>query len=238
MVRVTGKERIVLRLENVTKTYSLGAVGVQALRGVSMKVLEGESVSIMGPSGCGKSTMLHILGCLDIPTTGKYFLDGVDVATLSPNELSRLRGRKIGFVFQFFYLIPSLSAMENVMLPLVFDGFPADERRARAEELLETVGLGKRMGHRPAELSGGERQRVAIARALAQSPSILLADEPTGNLDSKAGKDILDLFYDLHNNKQAVKTLVTVTHDPSVAKCSERIIHMRDGQIVKDEEVK
>jgi len=238
MVRVTGKERPVLRLENVTKTYSLGAVTVQALRGVTTRVLEGESVSIMGPSGCGKSTMLHILGCLDIPTSGRYYLENVDVSTLSPNELASLRGRRIGFVFQFFYLIPSLNAKENVMLPLVFDGYPADERNERAESLLETVGLGRRMDHRPAELSGGERQRVAIARALAQNPSILLADEPTGNLDSKAGKDILDLFYDLHNTKQAVKTLVTVTHDPSVAKCSERIIHMKDGLIVKDEEVK
>jgi len=221
----------ILRLENVTKMYDLGATKVQALRGVSVDIREGECVAIMGPSGCGKSTMMHLLGCLDVPTTGKYLLEGTDVTTLSSDELAALRAKKIGFVFQFFYLIPSLTAAENVSLPLVFAGVPTDERVARAKALLEQVGLGHRMGHRPNELSGGERQRVAIARALSQNPSILLADEPTGNLDSKAGKEIMAIFSALHESR-AVKTIVMVTHDPEIARSSERVINMKDGQIV------
>jgi len=231
------KGDVVLELNNIRKSYKLGETSIEALRGVSLEIRDGETVAIMGPSGCGKSTMLHILGCLDIPTSGKYFLDGVDVASLSPDDLAKLRGKKIGFVFQFFYLIPSLDAMENVMLPLMFDGIPQEEREKRAEELLRTVGLGHRLHHKQSELSGGERQRVAIARALSQNPTILLADEPTGNLDSKAGKEIIDLFADLHK-RNVVRTLVTVTHDPEVAKCSERIIHFKDGQVVKEEIVK
>jgi len=231
------KGDVVLELNNIRKSYKLGETSIEALRGVSLEIRDGETVAIMGPSGCGKSTMLHILGCLDIPTSGKYFLDGVDVASLSPDDLAKLRGKKIGFVFQFFYLIPSLDAMENVMLPLMFDGIPQEEREKRAEELLRTVGLGHRLHHKQSELSGGERQRVAIARALSQNPTILLADEPTGNLDSKAGKEIIDLFADLHK-RNVIRTLVTVTHDPEVAKCSERIIHFKDGQVVKEEIVK
>jgi putative ABC transport system ATP-binding protein len=233
-----GKEQPVMRLESVTKSYNLGLTRVDALRGVSLEVFDSENVAIMGASGSGKSTMMHILGCLDTPTTGKYFLKGTDVTSLTSDELAHLRGKTIGFVFQFFYLIPSLSAIDNVILPLVFNGYSVDERMERGEKLLKTVGLGRRMGHKPSELSGGERQRVAIARALSQNPSILLADEPTGNLDSKSGKEIMDLFEELHSKRDIIRTLVMVTHDPGIAKHAERIVHFKDGLIVKDEEVK
>jgi len=225
-----------MRLENVVKIYSLGETKVEALRGVNLKVHKGESVSIIGPSGSGKSTMLHVLGCLDIPTTGKYYLNSVDVTTLSQDELARIRAKEIGFVFQFFYLIPSLNAIENVMLPMMFDMIPAEERWARAEKLLDKVGLRRRMYHKPNELSGGERQRVAIARALSQNPSVLLADEPTGNLDSTVGREIIRLFHKL--NKEEGVTLVVVTHDPGIAHYSSRVVYMKDGKIVGEEQGK
>lgn len=215
----------------VTKTYMLGTTRVDALRGVDLLIERGDSISIMGPSGSGKSTLLHIMGCLDVPTTGKYYLDGIDVSTLSSDELARVRAKKIGFVFQFFHLIPSLNSIENVMLPMVFDTIPAEERWKRAESLLEKVGLRSRMYHRPNELSGGERQRVAIARALSQNPTVLLADEPTGNLDSVVGGEIIKLFHKLHHEEGI--TLVTVTHDPEIAHYADRVLFIRDGQITK-----
>jgi len=223
-------EKTVLRLQGVTKRYTLGETIVDALRGVDLEVKKGDSISIMGPSGSGKSTLLHILGCLDIPSTGKYYLDGIDVSTLSSDALAQVRAKKIGFVFQFFYLIPSLNAVENVMLPMVFDSVGEEERFRRAEKLLNDVGLSHRMYHKPNELSGGERQRVAIARALSQEPAVLLADEPTGNLDSVVGEEIISLFHKLHHDKCI--TLVTVTHDPGIANYSDKIIYIKDGRVV------
>ena len=212
------------------KTYRLGQVDVQALRGVDADVGAGEFIAITGPSGSGKSTLMHILGCLDSPTSGTYRLDGEDVSTLSGKRLAQVRNRKVGFVFQTFNLMPRLSVEENVALPLKYrGGIPRAERRTRARALLERLGLGHRIGHRPDELSGGERQRVAIARALVGEPAILMADEPTGNLDSKAGNEVLETFAELH---AAGHTIVLVTHDPGVAARAERVIQMSDGRVV------
>ena len=218
-----------VELQDVVKTYRLGKTEVQALRGVSLKVEEGEFVAIMGPSGSGKSTLLHVVGCLDKPDQGKVYLDGQDVSGLSEDRLAELRGRFVGFVFQTFNLVPTLSALENVELPMTFQGMPRRRRLARAKELLTQVGLGERLRHRPAELSGSERQRVAIARALVNDPKLILADEPTGNLDSASGAQVMDLLGGL--NDQHGKALIVVTHDSEIASYAERIVHIRDGQI-------
>jgi len=216
---------------NLKKTYMLGKVPVEALRGVNLKVENGDFLSILGPSGSGKSTLLHLIGALDKPTEGKVFIEGVDVSTLNDNQLADLR-RKIGFVFQFFNLIPRFTARENVELPMAINGLSKGERRKRSEELLENVGLKDRMNHKPTELSGGEQQRVAIARALANNPSFLLMDEPTGNIDSKAADDILKLVKSLNEGKGI--TTIMVTHDHRLASQAERTVHMLDGLIVHE----
>ena len=221
----------IVKCKDVWKVYNPGtSAEVKALRGVNLKIKKGDFVSIMGPSGSGKSTLLHCIGCLDTPTKGKVYIDGVDVSTLNDNELALIRRYKIGFVFQFFNLVPSLSALENVELPMVFAGLPKEKRRKRAMLLLKEVGLSRRINHRPSQLSGGEQQRVAIARALANNPDIILADEPTGNLDSKSGEEIMRIFMDL--NKKLGKTVIVVTHDPVVAKKSKKIIRIMDGKII------
>jgi len=216
--------------EGLAKTYRLGQVDVAALRGVDVEVRAGEFVAITGPSGSGKSTLMHILGCLDSPTSGSYRLDGEDVGGLSGKRLAQVRNRKVGFVFQTFNLMPRLTVEENVALPLKYrGGIPRGERRRRALRLLERLGLGERVGHRPDELSGGERQRVAIARALVGDPAILMADEPTGNLDSQSGAEVMRTFAELH---AAGHTIVLVTHDPNVAARAQRLIQMSDGRVV------
>jgi putative ABC transport system ATP-binding protein len=217
-----------IEARGLAKTYRLGQVDVQALRGVDVDMSAGEYVAITGPSGSGKSTLMHILGCLDTPTAGSYRLDGEDVSGLSGKRLAQVRNRKVGFVFQTFNLMPRLSVEENVALPLKYrGGVPRAERRARALRLLERLGLKDRVGHRPDELSGGERQRVAIARALVGEPAILMADEPTGNLDSQSGAEVLATFKELH---AAGHTIVLVTHDPGVAARAQRVIQISDGR--------
>ncbi|MCA9761794.1 MAG: ABC transporter ATP-binding protein [Gemmatimonadetes bacterium] len=219
-----------IEARGLTKTYRLGQVDVQALRGADVDVARGEFVAIIGPSGSGKSTLMHLLGCLDTPTAGRYVLDGEEVGGLHGKRLAAVRNRKVGFVFQTFNLMPRLSIEENVALPLKYrGGIARRERRARAVAGLEALGLGHRIGHRPEELSGGERQRVAIARALVGGPAILMADEPTGNLDSKAGAEVMRTFEALH---AAGNTVILVTHDPNVAARAERTIEMADGRIV------
>ena len=215
---------------NLAKTYRLGQVDVAALRGVDVDVRPGEFVAITGPSGSGKSTLMHILGCLDTPTSGSYRLDGEDVSGLNGKRLAQVRNRKVGFVFQTFNLMPRLTVEENVALPLKYrGGIARGERRARALRLLDRLGLAERVGHRPDELSGGERQRVAIARALVGEPAILMADEPTGNLDSASGAEVMRTFAELHG---AGHTIVLVTHDPNVAARAQRVIQMSDGRVV------
>ncbi|MFH1257508.1 MAG: ABC transporter ATP-binding protein [Candidatus Micrarchaeota archaeon] len=223
--------KIVLKLDNVCKTYGEGDVAVKALCHINIELKEGEVVAIMGPSGSGKSTMLHILGLLDRPTEGKLYLDGIETSTLTDDELAAIRGKKIGFVFQFFFLIPSLTVLENVELPMMLLGLDGIDRTRRAKELLKKVGLEDRMHHLPSELSGGQRQRTAIARALANDPSIILADEPTGNLDTKTGSEIMQLFDDLH--KKDGRTIIFVTHDPDLVQHSEKVILLRDGKVEK-----
>ncbi len=220
---------IVIELRDVWKTYQMGQIEVHALRGLTLKIKKGDFVAIQGPSGSGKSTAMNLIGCLDVPTKGKVFLEGQDIAKLSESDLAQIRGRKIGFVFQQFNLIHTLSAVENVALPMLFQDFSAEERNERAHFLLEQIGLGDRVGHRPNELSGGEQQRVAIARALANDPEVVLADEPTGNLDSKTGMEIMDLLLKLH--KKEHKTLIVVTHDSKVAGFADRVESLRDGRI-------
>jgi len=222
----------VIRLENVFKTYDLGEIQVQALRGVSLEVYEGEFVAVMGPSGSGKSTVMNILGCLDRPTRGHYYLDGVDVSQMSKNALARIRNRKLGFVFQQFNLLSRTSALENVELPTVYAGIRPEERAKRAMESLTRVGLADRAGHHPSQLSGGQQQRVAIARGLVNRPSILLADEPTGNLDSRTSVEIMDILQTL-NNEQGL-TIVLVTHEPDIARYSKRTLGFRDGKLRRD----
>jgi putative ABC transport system ATP-binding protein len=222
----------VIRLENVFKTYDLGEIQVQALRGVSLEVHEGEFVAVMGPSGSGKSTIMNILGCLDRPTKGRYFLDGVDVSGMTKTELARIRNKKLGFVFQQFNLLSRTSALENVELPTVYAGISPDERGKRAMEALTRVGLADRAGHHPSQLSGGQQQRVAIARGLVNRPSILLADEPTGNLDSRTSVEIMDILQTL-NNDQGL-TIVLVTHEPDIAQYSKRTLLFRDGKLKRD----
>jgi putative ABC transport system ATP-binding protein len=220
-----------IEIRNLTKTYRMGAETIHALAGISLDVEPNEYVAIMGPSGSGKSTLMNIIGCLDTPTSGEYVLNGQRVAGLADDELARIRSREIGFVFQTFNLLARATALHNVELPLIYSGIPGPERRARAEDALRSVALLDRANHRPSELSGGQRQRVAIARALINSPSILLADEPTGNLDSKTGEEIMALFGDLHARGQ---TILLVTHESDVAKHARRRIAVRDGRIESD----
>jgi len=222
----------IIKLENVWKIYEMGKVEVQALRGIDLDILQGEFVAIMGPSGSGKSTLMNMLGALDIPSKGRILLEGKDIAKMSESDLAQLRGKKIGFVFQQFNLMQTLTAMENVMLPMIFQGMPEKARTARAKELLSSLGLGSRLHHRPSEMSGGEQQRVAIARALANDPDIILADEPTGNLDSTTGKQIMDTIRKMHEG--SMKTILMVTHDPYVASHAERLLDIMDGKIMKD----
>jgi putative ABC transport system ATP-binding protein len=218
-----------IRMRSIRKVYSTGRVEVEALRGVDLDIGGNEYVAVVGPSGSGKSTLMNILGCLDTPTSGEYVLSGEPVAGLDKNRLAEIRNRHIGFVFQNFNLLPYASALENVELPLLFAGVSAKERQARAREMLERVDLADRMDHKPTELSGGQMQRVAIARALVNRPAMVLADEPTGNLDSASGKGIVGLFEELH---AAGQTIVMITHDAAVAKIASRVIQIRDGQIV------
>ena len=218
----------ILRLRDVRKVYATGSVEVEALRGVSMEVARGEYVAIMGPSGSGKSTLMHILGCLDVPTTGSYDLAGEDVSTMTEAALATVRNRQIGFVFQQFNLLASLPAWRNVELPLCYTGMGRAERKERAVSALERVGLGDRVDHRPGELSGGQQQRVAVARALVTDPALILADEPTGNLDSHSSADVLALFAELHGQG---RTIVLITHERDVAESAQRIVRILDGEI-------
>ncbi|HEX8172166.1 MAG TPA: ABC transporter ATP-binding protein [Thermoanaerobaculia bacterium] len=223
-----------IQLESVSKTYDSGENAVQALRGIDLRIGAGEFAAIIGPSGSGKSTLMHILGCLDTPSEGRYWLDGEDVASMSARALAKVRNQKLGFVFQTFNLLPRATIWKNVELPLLYAGIDSDERRERALQALERVGLANRAKHRPSELSGGQRQRVAIARALVNKPSMILADEPTGNLDQKTGADIICLFEEFAASGQ---TIVLVTHDPAIAARTQRRIKIVDGRIVDGEEM-
>ena len=219
----------IIKTENIVKDYILGKIKVRALNGIDLQIQKGEFVAIMGPSGSGKSTLMHILGCLDSPTDGTYYLDDVLVSKMPKASLAAVRNRKIGFVFQSFNLLPHLNILKNVELPLMYGGMSKRKRTAKAKEGLQNVGLGDRLKHKPGELSGGQRQRVAIARAIVNEPSILLADEPTGNLDSQSGGDILEIFTELHSQGN---TVIIVTHDQAIASRAERIIKIKDGKIV------
>lgn len=224
-------KKSIIKLENVWKIYRMGDVEVNALQELSLDVAEGEFLAIMGPSGSGKSTAVNMIGCLDVPTRGKVILDGHDISKLAESELAQIRGRKIGFIFQQFNLIPTLTALENVALPIVFQSVEREKRTARASGLLKIVELGDRMRHKPAELSGGQQQRVAIARALANNPEVILADEPTGNLDSNTGEMVMGFLKKL--NRKEGKTIIVVTHDNNVARHADRIEFLKDGRIVK-----
>jgi len=226
---------VVIRTTELTKTYQMGAEEVHALRGVNVEIKKGEYVAIMGPSGSGKSTLMNLIGCLDSPTAGQYWLAGRLVSELDDDELAYIRNKEIGFVFQTFNLLPRATALHNVELPLIYNGTPAEERLEKAKQALSRVELTDRMNHKPNELSGGQRQRVAIARALVNSPSIVLADEPTGNLDSKTGEEIMALFANLHSQGN---TIILVTHEHDIAQHAHRIIFIRDGKIASDEAVK
>ncbi|MBI9031451.1 ABC transporter ATP-binding protein [bacterium] len=217
-----------IKTDNLIKTYNMGKVQVNALQGVEINIKQGEFVAIIGPSGSGKSTLMHILGCLDSPTKGSYMLDGINVEKLSKGKLAKIRNTKIGFVFQTFNLLPHINIQKNVELPLLYGGMMGKQRKKRAIEVLTSVGLGDRLKHKPSELSGGQRQRVAIARAIVNNPSIILADEPTGNLDSTSGSDIMTIFSDLHKKGN---TVIVVTHDKSIAEKADRIITIVDGKI-------
>jgi putative ABC transport system ATP-binding protein len=225
---------IVIRSEALAKVYQMGAEEVHALRGIDVEIRKGEYVAIMGPSGSGKSTLMNLIGCLDSPSSGRYWLAGRLVSELDDDELAYIRNKEIGFVFQTFNLLPRATALHNVELPLIYNGTPAEERVERAKKALERVDLVPRMNHKPNELSGGQRQRVAIARALVNNPSIVLADEPTGNLDSKTGEEIMNLFENLHEQGN---TIILVTHEMDIAQHAHRVIYIRDGKIASDEKV-
>jgi len=225
---------VAILTENLWKTYEMGGEKLHALRGIDLTILRGEYVAIMGPSGSGKSTLMNLIGCLDTPSSGKYWLAGRLVSELDDDELAAIRNKEIGFVFQTFNLLPRATALHNVELPLVYNGTPSEERLARAKRALQAVDLGERMFHKPNELSGGQRQRVAVARALVNSPSIVLADEPTGNLDTKTGDEIMALFARLHGEGN---TIILVTHENDIAQRANRIIHVRDGKVETDEPV-
>ena len=226
------KDEIAIRLRDIKKIYKMGGQELAALNGINLDIKRGEFAALMGPSGSGKSTLMNILGCLDRPTVGSYELEGKEVAHLSDDELAVMRNKHIGFVFQNFNLLSRISSLENVALPLVYAGVGASERRKRAQEVLEAVGLGDRAGHLPNELSGGQRQRVAIARALVNNPEIIMADEPTGNLDTKSTKEIMEIFQEMHGRG---KTIILVTHEPEIAVCANRQLLVRDGVITRDE---
>jgi len=223
----------VVDARELTKVYQMGEVQVHALRGLSLKIKPGEVISIMGPSGSGKSTLMNMLGCLDIPTSGEYLLDGESVSDMNDNQLADIRNRKVGFVFQSFNLLPRSTALTNVELPLRYSKSNGKDRRKKAYEALEAVGLADRVNHRPNELSGGQQQRVALARAIVTNPSIIMADEPSGNLDSKSGDEIMELLLNL--NKERGATLIIVTHDPEIAEHTERVVHILDGAVVEGE---
>lgn len=226
------KDAIAIRLRDIKKIYKMGGQELAALNGINLDIKRGEFAALMGPSGSGKSTLMNILGCLDRPTVGSYELEGKEVAHLSDDELAVMRNKHIGFVFQNFNLLSRISSLENVALPLVYAGVGASERRKRAQQVLEAVGLGDRAGHLPNELSGGQRQRVAIARALVNNPEIIMADEPTGNLDTKSTKEIMEIFQGMHGRG---KTIILVTHEPEIAVCANRQLLVRDGVITRDE---
>jgi len=221
-----------IKLENVWKTYKLGEIDLSVLKGVNLEINPGSFSTIMGPSGSGKSTLMYLLGLLDTPSNGKIYLQGQETSGFSDDRLAGVRGKKIGFIFQQFNLLQNLTALENVMLPMIFQGVPEEKRKEKAKQLLESVNLGKRMNHRPSEMSGGEQQRIAIARSLVNDPEILIADEPTGNLDSTTGKTVMEILTKLH--KEQKKTIVVVTHDPNIAQYSQNVIHIQDGQIVSN----
>jgi putative ABC transport system ATP-binding protein len=221
----------IIRMSNIRKVYDTGKIKVEALKGIDLDIYPGEFVAIVGPSGSGKSTLMNLLGCLDTPSDGTYQIGGDNVAGVTRDELAEIRNRRVGFVFQSFNLLPHLSALENVELPMLFGGVPPKQRRSRATELLEKVGLGDRVDHKPTELSGGQMQRVAIARSLAMNPDILLADEPTGNLDTSSGTDIMSIFNELW---QSGRTLIIITHDPALARRASRVVEIRDGRITSD----
>lgn len=226
------KDAIAIRLRDIKKIYKMGGQELAALNGINLAIKRGEFAALMGPSGSGKSTLMNILGCLDRPTVGSYELEGKEVAHLSDDELAVMRNKHIGFVFQNFNLLSRISSLENVALPLVYAGVGASERRKRAQEVLEAVGLGDRAEHLPNELSGGQRQRVAIARALVNNPEIIMADEPTGNLDTKSTKEIMEIFQEMHGRG---KTIILVTHEPEIAVCANRQLLVRDGVVTRDE---
>lgn len=226
---MTKKSKPIIELKDVWKTYTMGDQHVHALRGLSLQVRKGEFLAVMGASGSGKSTALNHIGALDIPTKGRVYLDGIDISTLRESELAQIRAKKIGFIFQQFNLIPTLTAHENVTLPLTFQDLPVEERNKRADELLDMVGLGERKHHRPNELSGGQQQRVAIARALATQPEVILADEPTGNLDTKTGDTVMDFLKKLHKDEK--RTIIMVTHDEETAQHADRVEVLRDGTL-------
>jgi putative ABC transport system ATP-binding protein len=221
-----------IKVTNLTKIYKTGELEVVALEGVSFEIKKGEFVAIMGPSGSGKSTLMHILGALDVPTSGEYFLDGEVIADLSDDQLAEIRNKKVGFVFQFYNLLPRTTALKNVMIPMMYNGIPSEKREDIAKNYLKMVGLEDRMDHAPNQLSGGQQQRVAIARALAMNPSIILADEPTGNIATKQAIEVMKIFDDLNEKGH---TIVVITHENEIAECTKRIIYLRDGRIEKDE---
>ncbi len=234
-MKIKNRKSPVIRITNVSRIFHVGDSEVHALKDLDIEVYEGEFVSIMGPSGSGKSTAVNMVGCLDLPTKGQIYLDGKNIANLEESELAQIRGKKIGFIFQKFNLIPTLTALENVALPMLFQGIDVEERNKKAKKLLEMVDLADRINHKPTELSGGQQQRVAIARSLSNDPQVILADEPTGNLDSKTGIKILEFLDKLHKEG---KTIIMVTHDADLAKYADRVIYLKDGAVVENKKMK